>query len=383
MKTRGDKPTGRLLAINPSDPSAREFALVKREVSVGSGEENDLVIRNGTVSRRHAVIRTRRDQLEVEDLGSTNGTFVNGKRVTKIAEFERGDELRFGAACYVLVRTDSAAGARPRRRKWPISPRTVAEIVLVAFIVGFGVAQYLTYLLYHEENKLLLAKAVPVPSAQLPRLAPSPEGKTPESKPITRAVTPPTVSTPPAEHHPSAQATAAPPPATVPASDAGAEDRDYAGAIALANLLVGDNKEAGRRAPDFSVQDLKGNSVALSSLRGKVVLLNVWATWCGVCRSEMPSLEKLYRELKDYPDFALLAVSIDQGNQAKVASFLEKNGYDFPTMVDQSGELSSKYNVRGVPVTYVIDHRGRIAWSVTGGVDLSDERVIQALQKML
>ena len=79
---------------------------------------------------------------------------------------------------------------------------------------------------------------------------------------------------------------------------------------------------------------LSGSEVALDTIRGKVVLLNFWATWCGACRSEMPSLENLYRDFHHYPDFAVLTVSIDQRGKPAVAQFMASNGYNFPVLLD-------------------------------------------------
>jgi len=162
------------------------------------------------------------------------------------------------------------------------------------------------------------------------------------------------------------------------------DERDRAGAQALAALLPSDNKALGIRAPEFSVDDLEGKPLSLSALKGKVLVLNLWATWCGICQQEMPALDRLYSQLKDRDDFAMLAVCIDyEGDQSKVASLMEKGGYHFPVMIDPSGKLGDTYGLHGVPTTYVIDHSGRIVWSVAGGFDWSRPEVIRALAMML
>ena len=81
---------------------------------------------------------------------------------------------------------------------------------------------------------------------------------------------------------------------------------------------------AGDRAAAFSLKDLDGNTVSLSALKGKVIFLNVWATWCGPCRDEMPSMETLYNEFKSNKDFVMLAVSQDRESQQAVRSYVDR-----------------------------------------------------------
>src|SRR5271170_4982381 len=78
---------------------------------------------------------------------------------------------------------------------------------------------------------------------------------------------------------------------------------------------------AGEVASPFTLRDLNGNTVSLKEMRGKVVFLNVWATWCGPCREEMPSIESLYNDFKQYPNFVILAVSQDTGDPQGVAAY--------------------------------------------------------------
>src|SRR5579859_2439102 len=96
------------------------------------------------------------------------------------------------------------------------------------------------------------------------------------------------------------------------------------------NPLPGGPVAAGKLAADFKLPSLNGTAISLSSLRGKVVFLNVWATWCGPCREEMPSIETLYEEFSKDPDFVLLAVSQDSaGRSDTVASYVRKHGFRF------------------------------------------------------
>jgi peroxiredoxin len=141
---------------------------------------------------------------------------------------------------------------------------------------------------------------------------------------------------------------------------------------------------AGDLASDFKLEDaFSGETVSLSSLKGKVVFLNIWATWCGPCREEMPSMETLYDELKNNKDFVMLAVSQDTKGKAAVVSYVEKNGYHFKVLLDPENKVGETYNVSGVPETFIIDRRGRIVAHHMGAFDWSRPDVKEALQQLL
>lgn len=139
---------------------------------------------------------------------------------------------------------------------------------------------------------------------------------------------------------------------------------------ALVGLLLGGGLLALRRntptlAPDFSLTDLAGKTVRLSGLRGKVVVLNVWATWCAPCRDEMPSMERLYQRLRG-PNFELLAVSEDEGGADKVRAFVREVAVTFPVLLDPERQVGTRYGVWGYPETFIIDRDGRIVERVIG-----------------
>lgn len=151
----------------------------------------------------------------------------------------------------------------------------------------------------------------------------------------------------------------------------------------MAQLITGSGTEAGRMAPDFELRGLDGGSVSLGNLRGKVVFLNFWATWCGACRSEMPSLEGLYRDYRSNPGFAVVTVSVSGNGPAPLTQFMTKNGYDFPVLVDDSNTAGSAYGVSGIPSTFVIGRDGRIIWNCVGGIDWSSPVLRAALKRLL
>ena len=110
----------------------------------------------------------------------------------------------------------------------------------------------------------------------------------------------------------------------------------------------------GLPAPDFTFPGLDGKMVSLTDYKGKVVFLNIWATWCPPCREEMPSMEKLYKELKS-EDFEILAVSIDALGAKAVAPFMNEYRLSFPALLDPEGTIQQLYWTRGIPESFVID----------------------------
>jgi peroxiredoxin len=140
---------------------------------------------------------------------------------------------------------------------------------------------------------------------------------------------------------------------------------------------------AGDQAADFKLESLDGTTVSLDKYRGKVVFLNLWATWCGPCRDEMPAMETLYDDFKNNPDFVMLAVSQDTKGRQVVAPYVEKNGYHFTVLLDPENKVGELYDVSGVPETFVIDREGRIAAHHMGAFDWSRPDVKHALQDLL
>lgn len=116
--------------------------------------------------------------------------------------------------------------------------------------------------------------------------------------------------------------------------------------------------EVGKQAPDFTLENLKGESVRLSDFKGKNVLVNFWATWCPYCVKEMPDLNQLYTEHKEN-DFVVLAVDVGESKET-VEKYLKDQDYTFPVLLDKDGSISIKYMVRGLPTSFMIDKEGNI-----------------------
>ena len=125
--------------------------------------------------------------------------------------------------------------------------------------------------------------------------------------------------------------------------------------------------QRGDTAIDFTLTNLEGEQVTLSDLRGKVVLLNFWAAWCGYCRVEMPDLQQAY---DDYQDQGLVVLGVDvQEGAAPVAAFVQDLKITFPVLLDQQGRVTSQYRVRGLPTSLFIDRKGVIRVVHLGPVD--------------
>lgn len=123
-------------------------------------------------------------------------------------------------------------------------------------------------------------------------------------------------------------------------------------------------RSSGHSPPDFTLPTLDGGSITLSGLKGKVVLINFWTTWCPPCREEMPSLEKLYRHFK-HEKFTLLAVDIMEHPET-VKTFARKYDLTFPILLDKAGDVSAKYGANAIPTTYIIDKKGKAVGKAIG-----------------
>jgi peroxiredoxin len=121
-------------------------------------------------------------------------------------------------------------------------------------------------------------------------------------------------------------------------------------------------------APDFTLLTLEGRPAQLREFRGKLVLLNFWATWCAPCLHEMPSMERLYQTFKQ-TDFVLLAVSMDRQGEGIARPYVDNLKLTFPVLLDNTLEVSRQYRVRGLPTTYLIDPDGLLIGVVVGARD--------------
>ena len=137
-----------------------------------------------------------------------------------------------------------------------------------------------------------------------------------------------------------------------------------------------------KEVKDFSLPDIHGNPLHLSDLRGKIVLLNFWAMWCGPCVTEMPSLETLHRQFQGR-DFRILAISLDLADIDSVRAFVERHQYSFTVLHDPRQRTMDALRERRIPVTFVLNRSGKAIGRAIGLRDWSQPAVIRLFEELL
>lgn len=136
-------------------------------------------------------------------------------------------------------------------------------------------------------------------------------------------------------------------------------------------------------APEISVKAIAdGSTLKLSALKGKVVLLNFWATWCPPCRDEIPSMMKLDKAMTGKP-FQMVAVSMDEGGKPAIDTFFKERGFMLPTYLDSNGMAARSYGVTGVPESFIVDKSGVIVKKIIGGLDWGSPEVASFLEGLM
>ncbi|MFA5514868.1 MAG: TlpA disulfide reductase family protein [Desulfuromonadales bacterium] len=138
--------------------------------------------------------------------------------------------------------------------------------------------------------------------------------------------------------------------------------------------------EVGKTAPDFTLKDLQGKPVRLVDLRGKVVFLNFWASWCPPCRAEMPAMQRL-NEVMGSKDFVMLAINGE--DVAAVETFLGKNQHSFTILLDSKGKVQDDYKVYRLPETFLIDKEGKIVNRYLGARDWSAVEFLKYISSLI
>jgi cytochrome c biogenesis protein CcmG/thiol:disulfide interchange protein DsbE len=133
---------------------------------------------------------------------------------------------------------------------------------------------------------------------------------------------------------------------------------------------------------DFTLPDVQGHLVRLADLRGRPVLINIWATWCSPCREEMPSMNALY---KDYSakGLAIVAIATDAGGEAVVAPFMQAHGLTLPVLLDPQNMVGTQLQVPGIPTSYLLDKWGRIIDLVIGARDWHSRKIQHLIEQLL
>lgn len=135
--------------------------------------------------------------------------------------------------------------------------------------------------------------------------------------------------------------------------------------------------------PDFELSTLSGDVVKLSDLKGKKVILNFWASWCGPCKAEMPHMEKYYKKYKDKDNVEIIAVNLttaEKRGMKGVEEFVDAYGLTFPIPLDKEGTVEEDYRIIPIPTTFMIGTDGKISQKIVGPMD---EKALRDLVKNL
>lgn len=144
---------------------------------------------------------------------------------------------------------------------------------------------------------------------------------------------------------------------------------------------AGVEKLSPQKAFDFTIKDTDGNRITLDALKGKVVFLNFWATWCTPCRDEMPAMDELHKRFAD-KGLVIIAVNfLESGDKA--AAFADKNGFKFKIASDDGSEIGALYNARLLPTSYIIDRQGQAVGKAIGAREWGGAAQIKFFEELL
>lgn len=159
-------------------------------------------------------------------------------------------------------------------------------------------------------------------------------------------------------------------------------EKEYSEQKNNGTYIGGSSSTIGNSAPDFKIYDQNGELHSLSEYRGKIVFLNFWATWCGPCRREMPSIQELYKEYgENTGDVIILGLSTpdigSNDSREDIIHYLSDNGYDFPTLIDETKRTMFDYKISAFPTTVIISRDGNVVSNIAGALEKEDiQRII-------
>ncbi|HWR58137.1 MAG TPA: TlpA disulfide reductase family protein [Thermodesulfovibrionales bacterium] len=135
-------------------------------------------------------------------------------------------------------------------------------------------------------------------------------------------------------------------------------------------------------APDFTITDAAGKTLSLAELKGTVVFINFWATWCPPCKEEMPSIQSLYSRFKDDGGFRMVTI-LYKDDYDKAMAYQKENNFGLPVWLDNKEKTAKAYGVTGVPETYIVDKKGILRQKVIGPADWTSPEAISLISKLL
>ena len=160
------------------------------------------------------------------------------------------------------------------------------------------------------------------------------------------------------------------------------EKKTEPAAPAQPGAAAGTELKVGAPMPAYTAKLLDGSTFDVGTEKGNVVLLNLWATWCGPCRYEIPELEKLHKDLAAQK-FKVVGVSVDEGDPKEVQSFVTDQKVTYPIALDPEGRLAAMAQTTVLPTSLLVDRQGRVVWVRMGIVDTEDQELKQAIDAAL
>ncbi|HEX7151738.1 MAG TPA: TlpA disulfide reductase family protein [Thermoanaerobaculia bacterium] len=149
-----------------------------------------------------------------------------------------------------------------------------------------------------------------------------------------------------------------------------------------ATATVAGGSEVGQQMPAYSAPYLDGKLFSVADRKGKVVLLNLWATWCGPCRVEIPELEKMHAEYSPR-GFEVVGVTVDEYPAEAIQKFADQQKMTYPIVLDPEGKLANLFETTVIPTTVLLDRSGKIVWKHQGPVMAKDPELMKALEEAL
>lgn len=137
-----------------------------------------------------------------------------------------------------------------------------------------------------------------------------------------------------------------------------------------------------KKVPNFTLKDLGGKKVGIKQFKGKIILINFWATWCAPCKEEMPGLEILHRTFKE-KNFVLLTISVDYGGVKSVQEFMIMHQYTFSVLLDPKCEVFDLFKVKGIPTTFLVDKKGEMIGKAIGPRDWKSQEVFSLINLLI
>ncbi len=153
-------------------------------------------------------------------------------------------------------------------------------------------------------------------------------------------------------------------------------------ATGIANPNTDPIKEKEKAAYDFTVTGVDGSTLDFKTLKGKVIFINMWATWCAPCVAEMPSIEDMYGNYKDNPNVVFALISFDK-DPKKAEKFVGKKGYTLPIYFPNATQIPKVYESRGIPTTFVIDKEGYISYKKIGMANYNSKSFAKMMDELI